>query len=82
MQDPPITPAAEVDTSPGSGYMREAAVQDNLLDRKLTAIRQQQDTGSISTRQAADKRIEAMEHHLEATRALRVAHFGSGGPPS
>jgi hypothetical protein len=82
MDDHPITPAPEATSAlDGTGYMEEAAVQDSLLDGKLAAIRQQEDAGDIATREAADKRVTAMEHHLDATRALRIARFGTDGGP-
>jgi hypothetical protein len=59
-----------------SDYMREAAAQDALLDEKLVRIRAQVDLGTITTREAADLRIRAMEHHLATTRALRIEYFG------
>jgi hypothetical protein len=60
---------------PVSAYMEEASAQDAMLDRKLANIRAQEAAGSITTRAAADARITAMEHHLTATRNLRLAYF-------
>ena len=67
-------------TTPGgsSDYMREAAVQDALLDERLIRIRVQADLGIITIREAADQRVAALEHHIEAVKALRQEHFGNG----
>ncbi|HSR82860.1 MAG TPA: hypothetical protein VLM11_01625 [Streptosporangiaceae bacterium] len=59
-----------------SGYAEDAAAQDAMLDERLAAIRRQQDQGTITIRQAADLRVAALEHHLEAVRALRAEYFG------
>jgi hypothetical protein len=58
------------------GYMQEAEAQDQFLRDRLTVIRHQEENGDITTREAADLRIAAMEHLLAATRALRAEHFG------
>jgi hypothetical protein len=57
-------------------YAAEAAAQDRFLDEKLAAIRAREAAGTITTREAADQRVAALEHHLEAVRALRAEHFG------
>lgn len=44
---------------------------DAELEGQLTAIRAAADSGEITVRQAADKRIAAMEHHLTECRRLR-----------
>ena len=67
-------------TTPGS-YIEDAAVQDELLDRTLAEIRRQADDGLITIREAADLRVAALEHHLEAIRALRAEYFGEEGTP-
>ena len=58
-----------------SAYMAEAAVHDAELDRRLADIRRQESEGLVTTREAADARVAAMEHHLEATRNLRAEYF-------
>ena len=60
--------------------MEEAYIQDQMLDRKLASIRTSQEAGTITTREAADQRIAAMEQHLETTRNLRIEHFGQDAP--
>ncbi len=56
--------------------MQEAEAQDQILRDRLTVIRRQQEAGDITVREAADERVSAMEHHLAATRALRVEYLG------
>ena len=48
------------------------------LDDRLAEIRRQQDAGDITVREAADRRVTALEDHLAALAALREA--GSGLP--
>jgi hypothetical protein len=67
-------------TTPGS-YTEEAAIQDELLDRTLGEIRRQAEERIITIREAADLRVAALEHHLEAIRALRDEYFGEEGFP-
>jgi hypothetical protein len=69
-------------TTPEPAYADEAAIQDDLLDQKLAEIRAQADHGYITIREAADLRVAALEHHIEATRALRAEHFGEEENPS
>jgi hypothetical protein len=65
-------------TTLAGDYMREAELQDQFLRDRLTVIRRQQEAGDLTVREAADARIQAMEHHLQATRNLRVEYFGTG----
>jgi hypothetical protein len=65
MSDPPTAPT----------YAEEAAILDRLLDGKLAAIRSQENDRIITTRAAADLRVQVLEHHLEAVIALRAEHF-------
>ena len=71
-QPTPGTPSAT------PGYAEEAAAQDAFLDQRLAAIRRQQDEGVITIREAADLRVAALEHHIEAVRGLRAEYFGNG----
>jgi hypothetical protein len=64
-------------TTPRSACMAEAEKQHQFLRDRLTVVRRQQENGDITTREAADARIGAMEHHLAATRNLRIEHFGA-----
>jgi hypothetical protein len=57
-------------------YAQEAAAQDKFLDERLAEIRRLHNAGDITTLEAADLRITALEHHLAAVRALRAEHFG------
>lgn len=64
---------------PTNGYTAEASALDVALDVRLSEIRQMQDSRTVTVRQAADARIDALERHLEAMRALRVEYFGPDG---
>jgi hypothetical protein len=66
-------------TTPASSYADEAAAFDELLDQKLRGIRAQADDGTITMREAADLRVQALEHHIAAIRNLRAEHFGEEG---
>ena len=48
---------------------------DAELEGQLAAIRAAEDVGRITVREAADKRIVAMEHHLAECRRLREAYL-------
>jgi hypothetical protein len=61
-----------------SRYHIEAEAEDKRLTDRLAAIRSREDAGKITTRQAADERIAAMEHHLEALRQLRERYLEGG----
>ena len=63
---------------PEPTYAEQAANQDRLLDERLADIRGYEATGKITAREAADLRVQALEHHIEAVRALRAEHFGNG----
>jgi hypothetical protein len=69
-------PPTQPPTDPVSGYMHEAEAQDLILRDKLVVIRRREESGAITTREAADLRVAAMEHHLAACRALRAEYFG------
>lgn len=62
---------------PERSYFADAEAQDKILGERLAEIRDAQERGEISTREAADRRIAAMEDHLAVTRALRLEYFGS-----
>ena len=49
---------------------------DAELEAQLAAIRAAEDAGSISVREAADRRILTMEHHLAECRRLRETYLG------
>lgn len=63
-------------TIPSNGYMAEANALDSALDIRLAEIRRAYDGGLLTTREAADLRIAALEEHLENVRKLRREHFG------
>jgi hypothetical protein len=56
-------------------YYIEAEAEDRRLAERLAAIRSREDAGELTTRQAADERIAAMEQHLEAVRKLRERYL-------
>jgi hypothetical protein len=60
----------------GNGYAAEVSALDIALDIRLGEIRAAQDGGDVTTREAADMRISALQDHLDAVRALRREHFG------
>ncbi len=64
-------------TTPASDYMREAELQDQVLAGQVGCPPRQQEAGDITSREAAEARIQAMEHHLGATRNLRIEYFGA-----
>lgn len=76
MHDGPSHPAAAPPQTHASSYMEEASAQDQILQDRLTVIRRNQEAGNITTLEAADSRIQAMEHHLATTRNLRIEYFG------
>ena len=63
-------------TPPMSTYAEQAAAQDRFLDEKLAEIRAREAASDITTREAADLRVAALEHHLETVRSLGAEHFG------
>lgn len=48
---------------------------DAQLEGELAAIRGEEDARRITVREAADKRIAAMEHHLAECRRLRETYL-------
>jgi hypothetical protein len=64
------------ESTPELTNAEEATLQDKFLDKRLAEIRRQQDAGIITVREAADLRVRALEHHLDAVRALRTEQFG------
>lgn len=62
-----------------SAYLPEANALDVALDIQISEIRTAHDRGEITTREAADLRIAALEEHLARVRQLRVDHFGPDG---
>lgn len=58
-----------------SGYMVESAGQDQMLRDRLVMIGRRVESGAITDREAADERVRAVRHHLDATLALRAEHF-------
>ena len=65
-------------TTPEPTYTEQATAFDGYLDEKLASIRAHEAAGDITIREAADMRVAALEHHIEAVRALRAEHFGNG----
>jgi len=60
-----------------SGYVAALNHAQNELDDRLAAIRRDLDEGSISQREASDKRILVMSEHLARLIRLRIEHLGS-----
>lgn len=61
-----------------SRYYLAAEAEDKRLADRLAAIRSRQDSGLITTREAADDRIVAMSQHLAAVQELRRQHLEGG----
>jgi len=61
-------------------YSEAAAHLDRKLDRDLATLRERQDTGEVTVRQASDLRISILSEHLAAITRLRVEHFGDTDP--
>ena len=61
---------SSMDETPQSRYSEAAAAQDDWLDRKIAAIRNREDGGTITTQQAAAERIAVTEEHLAALRSV------------
>jgi hypothetical protein len=59
-----------------SSYYEAIEREQAILDRALASIRERQDSGELTPREAADRRIAAMEASLAAIRVLRDAEFG------
>ena len=66
--------------TPASTYAEQAAAQDKFLDEKLAGIRAHEAAGDVTVREAADLRVEALEHHIQCVRNLREEYFGNGEP--
>jgi hypothetical protein len=62
----------------GARYRAAVEDEDRQLDRMLASIRSRADAGTISIRQAADERVEALVQHLAAVRQLLEAHRDGG----
>ena len=69
----PCLPPGEV---PRKLYWAQVEAEDSRLDAILASIRKRQDEGTITTREAADERVVAMETHLAAVRQLRERYLG------
>jgi hypothetical protein len=63
-----------------SDYYEAVRREQDILDRHLNLIREQESEGKITVREAADRRIAAMEASLAALRLLRDALPGEGEP--
>lgn len=59
-----------------SAYYQAVGEEDERLQAQLDEIRAAQDVGELTVRQAADRRIDALEAHLESLRRLRADHLG------
>jgi hypothetical protein len=68
-----------VTTGEGNGrtrYYLEVGALDKRLDDVLRSLRDQQDRGQITTREAADQRVVAFEAHIAEVRQLRERYLG------
>lgn len=59
-----------------SPYYTAISAEDERLEDVMQAIRNDWESGELSTREAADARIAALEIHLERCQELRRQHLG------
>jgi hypothetical protein len=61
-------------------YAEKARQLDHRLDSDLRDLRDRQDRGQITVRQASDLRVAILSEHLAEISRLRVEHFGEADP--
>jgi hypothetical protein len=61
-------------------YYEAVTTEDERLQAVLAAIRADHDAGNLTTREAADNRIAALEAHLRHCQELRRTHLGDPAP--
>jgi|HubBroStandDraft_5_1064220.scaffolds.fasta_scaffold1143007_1 hypothetical protein len=59
-------------------YWAAVEAEDGRFDDEIAGIRRRQDAGELTSREAANERIQIMEAHLAAVRELRQAYLGGG----
>jgi hypothetical protein len=59
-----------------SDYYTAIGEEDRKLSDVIRAIREDERNGDLTTRDAADAKIAALEAHLAACRAARVRYLG------
>jgi len=64
------------DQTPSATYYEAVTAEDERLAATLAAIRAYESNGYLTTREAADNRISALEAHLARCQELRREHFG------
>jgi len=57
-------------------YWELSAEAQRELDERLANVRNDYEAGGISIREAADRRVELLEKHLDHLRELRVRYLG------
>ena len=62
---------------PGS-YIEAVTAEDDRLKAVLAGISADEEAGNLTTREAADNRIAALERHIAKCQALRIRFFGNG----
>jgi len=60
----------------GSAYYEAVTAADARLQAALASLRDRQDAGEVTARQAADERIALLEGHLAECQRLRREHLG------
>jgi hypothetical protein len=61
-----------------SAYFEAVTAEDERLTATLAAIRADEETGHLTTREAADNRISALEAHLRKCQQLRRDYLEGG----
>ena len=61
---------------PHDAYFAAVKAADRSVDAQISAIRRREDAGELTSKEAADVRIEALESHLARLRRLRQEHLG------
>jgi hypothetical protein len=75
--DDPVTAATAA--TPLDTYNRLLAEEASRLDGALASIRADEAAGYLTTREAADNRIQVMEANLTRLRLLRSEYLGDNG---
>lgn len=59
-----------------SAYLEAVEAADNDVKEALQAVRDEEDAGRISPKEASDERIMLLENHLKRCAELRVRYLG------
>jgi hypothetical protein len=62
-----------------SAYYQAVEQADDDVKEALQAVRDEEDAGRLTVRQAADERVRLLEAHLKRCAELRRVHLGDPG---